>query len=165
MEDIMIIRSSFMRRIISQIINKALKKQMPGVEVELKDIHVNWLDKEQKVHLHLELDADVTIAEDAFKDCSGQTVPLVYNHDHSSLDNLIGHALLENRKGGVYAYAKFNDTPTGQTARKCVENGDLNAFSIWANGVHISRIQWRRQSGGQEARRLIFLSRYGRTMH
>ena len=60
---------------------------------------------------------------------------MVYNHDHSSLDNVIGHALLENRKGGVYAYAKFNDTPTGQTAKKCVENGDLNAFSIWANGL------------------------------
>ena len=60
MEDIMIIRSSFMRRIISQIINKALKKQMPGVEVELKDIQANWQDK---VHLHLELDADVTKAQ------------------------------------------------------------------------------------------------------
>ena len=77
----------------------------------------------------------LTIAEDAFKGCSGQTVPMVYNHDHSSLDNVIGHALLENRKGGVYAYAKFNGTPTGQTAKKCVENGDLNAFSIWANGL------------------------------
>lgn len=77
----------------------------------------------------------LTIAEDAFKGCSGQTVPMVYNHDHSSLDNVIGHALLENRKGGVYAYAKFNDTPTGQTAKKCVENGDLNAFSIWVNGL------------------------------
>ena len=55
MEDIMIIRSSFMRRIISQIINKALKKQMPGVEVELKDIQANWLDKEQN--------ADVTKAQ------------------------------------------------------------------------------------------------------
>lgn len=77
----------------------------------------------------------LTIAEDAFKGCSGQTVPMVYNHDHSSLDNVIGHALLENRKGGVYAYAKFNDTPTGQTAKKCVENGGLNAFSIWANGL------------------------------
>lgn len=77
----------------------------------------------------------LTIAEDAFKGCSGQTVPMVYNHDHLSLDNVIGHALLENRKGGVYAYAKFNDTPTGQTAKKCVENGDLNAFSIWANGL------------------------------
>lgn len=77
----------------------------------------------------------LTIAEDAFKGCSGQTVPMVYNHDHNSLDNVLGHALLENRKGGVYAYAKFNDTPTGQTAKKCVENGDLNAFSIWANGL------------------------------
>lgn len=80
----------------------------------------------------------LTITEDAFKGCSGQTVPMVYNHDHSSLDNVIGHALLENRKGGVYAYAKFNDTPTGQTAKKCVENGDLNAFSIWANGLQKS---------------------------
>lgn len=80
----------------------------------------------------------LTIAEDAFKGCSGQTVPMVYNHDHSSLDNVIGHALLKNRKGGVYAYAKFNDTPTGQTAKKCVENGDLNAFSIWANGLQKS---------------------------
>ena len=63
MEDIMIIRSGFMRRIISQIINKALKKQMPGIEVELKGIQANWLDKEQKVHVHLELDADVTKAQ------------------------------------------------------------------------------------------------------
>ena len=63
MEDIMIIRSSFMRRIISQIINKALKKQMPGVEVELKDIQENWQDKVQNVHLHLELDADITKAQ------------------------------------------------------------------------------------------------------
>lgn len=60
MEDIMIIRSGFMRRIISQVINKALKKQMPGLEVELKDIQANWKDKEQKVHVHLELDADMT---------------------------------------------------------------------------------------------------------
>lgn len=52
MEDIMIIRSSFMRRIISQIINKALKKQMPGVEVELKDIQANWLEKEQNWSIH-----------------------------------------------------------------------------------------------------------------
>jgi len=77
----------------------------------------------------------LTIAEDAFKGCDGSVVPMVYNHDHSNVENVIGHALLENRKGGVYAYAKFNDTPTGQTAKKCVENGDLNAFSIWANGL------------------------------
>ena len=53
MEDIMLIRSSFMRRIISQIINKALKKQAPGVEVELKEAQVNWVDKEQKLRVHL----------------------------------------------------------------------------------------------------------------
>ena len=77
----------------------------------------------------------LTIAQDAFKECSGKVVPMVYNHDHSNVENVIGHALLENRKGGVYAYAKFNDTPTGRTAKSCVENGDLNAFSIWANGL------------------------------
>ncbi len=59
----MLIRSSFMRRIISQIINKVLKKQMPGLEVGLKDIQVNWSDKEQKVKVHLELDADMTKAQ------------------------------------------------------------------------------------------------------
>lgn len=75
------------------------------------------------------------IAQDAFKENNGQVVPMVYNHDHSSIDNVIGHCLLENRKGGVYAYAKFNDTPAGKTARACVENGDLNAFSIFANGL------------------------------
>lgn len=60
MEDIMLIRSSFMRRIISEVINKALKKQFPGVNVELKDAQANWSDKEQKVKVHLELDAEVT---------------------------------------------------------------------------------------------------------
>ena len=55
MEDIMLIRSSFMRRIISQIINKALKKQTPGVEVELKEAQVNWVDKEQKLRVHAEV--------------------------------------------------------------------------------------------------------------
>jgi len=63
MEDVMIIRSGFMRRIISQVINKALKKQMPGMEVELKDIQANWLEKEQKAHVHLELDAEMTKAQ------------------------------------------------------------------------------------------------------
>ncbi len=77
----------------------------------------------------------LTIAQDAFKECDGKVVPMVYNHDHSSVDNVIGHCLLENRPGGVYAYAKFNDTPTGKTARQCVESGDLNAFSIFANGL------------------------------
>ena len=62
-------------------------------------------------------------------------VPMVYNHDHSNVDNVIGHCLLENRPGGVYCYAKFNDTDTGKTARQCVESGDLSAFSIFANGL------------------------------
>lgn len=77
----------------------------------------------------------LTIAPDAFKECDGKTVPMVYNHDHSSVDNVIGHCLLKNRPQGVYCYAKFNDTDTGQTAKACVENGDLNAFSIYANGL------------------------------
>lgn len=77
----------------------------------------------------------LTIAPDAFKECDGKTVPMVYNHDHSSVDNVIGHCLLENRPQGVYCYAKFNDTDTGRTAKACVENGDLNAFSIYANGL------------------------------
>lgn len=77
----------------------------------------------------------LTIAQDAFKECDGKVVPMVYNHDHSDIGNVIGHCLLENRPGGVYAYAKFNDTEAGKTARACVESGDMNAFSIFANGV------------------------------
>lgn len=77
----------------------------------------------------------LTIAPDAFKECDGKTVPMVYNHDHSNVDNVIGHCLLKNRPQGVYCYAKFNDTDTGRTAKACVENGDLNAFSIYANGL------------------------------
>lgn len=77
----------------------------------------------------------LVIAQDAFKECSGKIVPMVYNHDHANVDNVIGHCLLENRPGGVYCYAKFNDTDTGKTARQCVESGDLSAFSIFANGL------------------------------
>ena len=77
----------------------------------------------------------LTIAQDAFKECDGKVVPMVYNHDHSDIGNVIGKCLLENRPGGVYAYAKFNDTESGKTARACVESGDMNAFSIFANGV------------------------------
>jgi hypothetical protein len=77
----------------------------------------------------------LVIAQDAFKECSGKVVPMVYNHDHSNVANVIGHCLLENRPGGVYCYAKFNDTDTGKTARQCVESGDLSAFSIFANGL------------------------------
>lgn len=77
----------------------------------------------------------LVIAQDAFKECSGKVVPMVYNHDHANVDNVIGHCLLENRPGGVYCYAKFNDTDTGKAARQCVESGDLSAFSIFANGL------------------------------
>lgn len=77
----------------------------------------------------------LVIAQDAFKECNGKVVPMVYNHDHANVENVIGHCLLENRPGGVYCYAKFNDTDTGKTARQCVESGDLSAFSIFANGL------------------------------
>lgn len=77
----------------------------------------------------------LTIAPNAFKDCDGKVVPVVWNHDHSSPDNVLGHALLQNRKEGVYAYVKLNNTSSGQTAKACVDNGDIDAMSIFANGV------------------------------
>ena len=77
----------------------------------------------------------LTIAPNAFKECDGQVVPVVWNHDHSSPDNVLGHALLQNRKEGVYAYVKLNDTSSGQTAKACVDNGDIDAMSIYATGV------------------------------
>lgn len=77
----------------------------------------------------------LTIAPNAFQECDGKVVTMVYNHDHDKLENVIGHCLLENRPGGMYCYAKFNDTDTGRTAKACVKNGDLNAFSIYANCI------------------------------
>lgn len=77
----------------------------------------------------------LTVAPGAFKECSGKVRPMVYNHDHNNIENVLGHCLLENRPGGMYCYAKFNDTPTGRTAKACVESGDLNAFSIYANCI------------------------------
>ena len=74
-----------------------------------------------------------TIMRDAFKDNDGQTVPLVWNHLHNDPDKVLGHALLENRNEGVYAYCKFNDTETGQTAKLLVKHGDVDALSIYAN--------------------------------
>ena len=73
------------------------------------------------------------IRRDAFKDNDGQTVPLVWNHQHNDPLNVLGHALLENRAEGVYAYCKFNDTPAGQNAKMLVEHGDVSALSIYAN--------------------------------
>ena len=73
------------------------------------------------------------IRRDAFKHNDGQTVPLVWNHDHTDPYRIVGHAQLENREDGVYAYGKFNDTDLGKTARVYVEHGDINQLSIYAN--------------------------------
>ena len=74
-----------------------------------------------------------TIRKNAFKECDGQTVPIVWNHDHNNVDAVLGHALLENRDDGVYAYGKFNDTESGQAAKKLVQHGDVRCLSIYAN--------------------------------
>lgn len=77
----------------------------------------------------------LTIAPNAFKDCDGKVVPVVWNHDHSAPESVLGHALLQNRKEGVYAYVKLNDTSSGQTAKACVDNGDIDAMSIYAYSI------------------------------
>lgn len=74
-----------------------------------------------------------TIRKDAFKDNDGQTVPLVWQHRHDDPTNVLGHALLENRDEGVYAYCTFNDTEWGQHAKALVQHGDVTALSIYAN--------------------------------
>ena len=74
-----------------------------------------------------------TIMKDAFKQNDGQKVPLVWNHQHNDPNEVLGHALLENRDDGVYAYCKFNNTESGQTAKSLVMNGDVDKLSIYAN--------------------------------
>ena len=74
-----------------------------------------------------------TIFRDAFKHNDGQTVPLVWNHQHNESANVLGHAVLENREEGVYAYCTFNDTEAGKNAKLLVEHGDVTALSIYAN--------------------------------
>ena len=73
------------------------------------------------------------ILKDAFKHNDGQTVPLVWNHRHNEPINVLGHALLENREEGVYAYCKFNETESGIAAKQLVEHNDVNQLSIYAN--------------------------------
>ena len=73
------------------------------------------------------------IRHNAFKDNDGQTVPLVWNHQHNEVDNVLGHALLENRDEGVYAYCSFNDTEAGQIGKDLVRHGDVTSLSIYAN--------------------------------
>lgn len=75
----------------------------------------------------------LTIRKGAFAHCDGRKVPLVYNHDHNSISNVVGYAVLENRSDGVYCYGSFNDTPNGEYAREQVKHGDIEALSIFAN--------------------------------
>ena len=81
-----------------------------------------------------------TIRKDAFKHCDGKTVPLVWNHKHNDPTDVLGHALLENREEGVYAYCAFNETESGELAKVLVKHGDVKSLSIYAN-------QLRQQSG------------------
>lgn len=73
------------------------------------------------------------IRQNAFEECDGMKVPLVWNHQHNNPDEVLGHALLENRDEGVYAYCSFNDTNAGQNAKLLVQHGDVNQLSIYAN--------------------------------
>lgn len=73
------------------------------------------------------------IRRDAFKANDGQKVPLVWNHQHNSQDEVLGHAILENRDEGVYAYCSFNESESGKTAKILVQHGDIDALSIYAN--------------------------------
>ena len=73
------------------------------------------------------------IRKDAFKANDGAKVPLVWNHQHNDPDEVLGHAILENRDEGVYAYCKFNESESGQTAKLLVQHGDVDALSIYAN--------------------------------
>lgn len=75
------------------------------------------------------------IRNGAFEDCDGDTVPLVFQHDHSSPSNLLGNVVLENRNDGVYCYGFFNDSEEAQNAKEAVRHGDINALSIYANHV------------------------------
>lgn len=77
----------------------------------------------------------LTIRQDAFADCDGVTVPLVYMHDHKDPENVLGHAMLENREDGVYCYGSFNDTEKGEMAKLLVAHGDITSLSIFANNV------------------------------
>lgn len=88
----------------------------------------------------LRCDDGRVIRKDAFKPQDGTKVPLCWNHQHNSPQDVLGHAVLENRDDGVYAYCKFNNTPSGQDAKEQVKNGDIESLSIWANNlVHKGR--------------------------
>ena len=75
----------------------------------------------------------LTIMQNAFQENDGKKVPLIWNHGHNDPSNVLGHAILENRDEGVYAYCSFNDTPSARDAKNMVAHGDINALSIYAN--------------------------------
>lgn len=77
----------------------------------------------------------LVIREGAFKVQDGRKVPLVWNHQHNSVEDVLGHGILENRPEGVYVYGTFNNTPKGTHAKECLKNGDIEALSIWANNL------------------------------
>lgn len=76
-----------------------------------------------------------TIRKNAFKDCDGKQIPLVWNHNHYDPLNVLGHAVLEHRDEGVFAYGYFNDTEAGKTAKQLTKHGDISSLSIWANSL------------------------------
>lgn len=76
------------------------------------------------------------IRKDAFKVNNGTKVPLVWNHQHNQVQDVLGHAILENREEGVWAYCSFNDSAEGQGAKQRVLHGDVTALSIWANNLY-----------------------------
>lgn len=84
----------------------------------------------------LECADGLTIKKDAFKVNDGKKVPLVWNHQHNAVADVLGHAVLENREEGVYARCSFNNTPAGRDAKEAVQHGDVTALSIWANNLH-----------------------------
>lgn len=88
-----------------------------------------------------------TIRKDAFKDCDGKIVPLVWNHDHGQSFSVLGHCLLENREDGVYTYGSFNDTDSGQNAKLLVDHKDIVGLSIYANKL--------KQNGGDVVHGMI----------
>ena len=83
----------------------------------------------------LECSDGLVIRRDAFKENDGKIVPLVWNHQHNDPANVLGHAQLENRENGVYAYCSFNDNDRGKMAKQLVSHGDIASLSIWANGL------------------------------
>lgn len=84
----------------------------------------------------LECTDGLTIRKDAFRVNNGHRVPLVWNHQHNAVADVLGHAVLENRDEGVYAYCSFNNTSGGRDAKEAVRHGDVTALSIWANNLH-----------------------------